>query len=75
VFTLRLTGEEELKQNFEEISRLSGGKSFRLKGDPTEAVDVIATIVAKDRRLLKGCAGLLPYHPKTEKAKEVASQI
>jgi hypothetical protein len=74
VFTLRCHERRDLVDNFTTISKLSGGKSFALPsiGD---MVDIIATIIASDKKLLRHCAGLLPYEPKGEAAKQIAKEL
>ena len=74
VFTLRLTDEKRLEENFKEIAKLSGGKSFLLK-NVSDMVDIIATIIAADKKLLRTVSGALPYYPKSEAAKEIAKEL
>jgi hypothetical protein len=38
-------------------------------------VDIIATIIASDKKLLKACAGLIAYEPKSEAAKQIAKEL
>ena len=74
VFTLRCTTQQDLKENFIKIAELSGGKSFNLN-HISDMVDIIATIIAADKKLLKATAGQLPYLPKTEAAKQIAKEL
>lgn len=74
VFTLRCNERKDLVENFTKISHLSGGKSFALTS-VGDMVDIIATIIASDKKLLKACAGLIAYEPKSEAAKQIAKEL
>ena len=74
VFTLRCHERRELVENFGRIAELSGGKSFALT-NIADMVDIIATIIASDKKLLKACAGLIAYEPKSEAAKQIAKEL
>lgn len=74
VFTLRCHEKRDLVENFTKIAELSGGKSFALS-HVEDMVDIIATIIASDKKLLRQCAGLLPYTPKSEAAKAIAKEL
>lgn len=74
VFTLRCHERRELVDNFTRIAELSGGKSFALV-NISDMVDIIATIIAADKKLLRTIGGLLPYYPKSEAAKLIAKEL
>lgn len=77
VFTVR-TGssvdEPSLVKNFDDIARLSGGKAFKAT-NAEEISDVVATIISRDQELLGAVIGALPYYPKSETAKQIASEL
>lgn len=74
VFTLRCHEHKYLVENFTKIAELSGGKSFALNRIE-DMVDIIATIIASDKKLLRQCAGLIPYYPQSEAAKLIAKEL
>ena len=74
VFTLRCNERKNLVENFQQIASLSGGKSFPLNRIE-DMVDIIATIITSDKKLLRACAGQIAYTPQSEAAKAIAKEL
>ena len=60
---------------FTAIAEAGGGKAFLLQ-NIGDMVDILATIISRDKALLKAAvAGLLPYEPRTEAGRLIAGQV